>query len=89
MEPDFEVEGIDDAAADAPAKWVAVALLGIVLAALGGLAMLLGAVGLGAPIVSAVPPLAILFDFALVPIVVGMGLFVLAITEWQPGVEWH
>jgi len=89
MAPDFEVEGIDEAATDPPAKWVGVALVGIVLAGIGLVAMVLGAIGLDGAIVSAVPVLAVLFEFAMVPLVVGAGLFVLAMTEWEPKMGWH
>lgn len=87
MTPDLDAEGLDEEAADPPLVWLGTAVAAIGLVAAGLVATVLGVVGLDAPVVAAVPALSVLFDLSVVVLVLGLGLFVLAMTEWDPDVS--
>lgn len=84
MTPDFDAEGLDEEAADPPLGWLAVAVFAICLVGAGLFATVLGVLGLDVDVVAVVPALAVLFDLSVVVLVLGLGLFVLAMTEWDP-----
>lgn len=84
MAPDLNRAAVDEEAEDPPETWLAVAVLGIVLAVMGLVATTLSLTGTHEAVVSTVPALSILLDLSLPVLVVGIGLFVLAMTEWDP-----
>lgn len=78
---------IDEAAEDPPAKWVAAAVAGLVLAAVGLVALVLGLVGLDGAVRGAAPFLGVVFDMSVPLLILGVGLFLVSMTEWDPDVS--
>ena len=83
---DLDSEAIDEAAEDPPVTWVALAAVGVVVAAVGLVALVLGLVGVSGTVVDWVPLLGVVFDLSIPLLVVGVGLFVVSMTEWNPDV---
>lgn len=83
---DMDSAGIDEAAADPPVKWLAAAVAGLLLTAVGVAALLAGLVGLRGTVVGSLPFLGLVFDLAVPLLVIGAGVFVVSMTEWDPDV---
>lgn len=83
---DLDSEAIDEAAEDPPVTWVALAAVGVLIATIGLVALVLGLVGLSGAVVGRVPLLGVVFDLSVPLLVVGVGLFVVSMTEWDPDV---
>lgn len=83
---DLDATGIDEAAEDPPAKWVVLAAGALLLAAVGLVALVLGLVGLRGAVVGVAPFLGPVFDLSVPILIVGAGLFVVSMTEWDPDV---
>lgn len=84
MTPDWDSDAIDEAAEDPPLTWLAVAVFGLFVAVVGFVATALWLTGHSAGVRAAVPALGVLFDMSVPVLLVGIGLFVLSMTEWDP-----
>lgn len=84
---DLDGVGIDEEAADPPVKWVSLAAGGLLVAAVGLVAAVLGLVGMRTAVVGAIPALAVVFEASVPLLLVGVGAFVVSMTEWDPDVE--
>jgi uncharacterized membrane protein YidH (DUF202 family) len=78
---------IDAAAEDPPVGWLALSVLGLVLAGAGVVAFVLDVFGVSGAIVAALPTLAPLLDLSLVVALLGIVLFVGAMLQWSPDIE--
>lgn len=78
---------IDAAAADPPVFWLAVAVGGLVLAGTGVVTFVLDLLGLSGPILATVPFAAPFVSLSPIAAVLGIALFVFAMTEWSPDLE--
>ncbi|WP_225333017.1 hypothetical protein [Halomicrobium urmianum] len=84
MDTDADVES---AAEDPPLQWLAVAVLGLALAAVGLVAGLLSIAGVAGAIVGAAPFLAPVFGSSLLLLLGGVVLFVGSMLAWDPDFE--
>lgn len=84
---ELDSERIDAATEEPPVKWVMTSLVGLLLAAVGLVALALGLLGFAGAVVGAVPLLGLVFDLSVPFLIVGVGLFVVSMTEWESDVE--
>ncbi|ACV46574.1 MULTISPECIES: hypothetical protein [Halomicrobium] len=78
---------IDTAAEDPPLGLLAVAVVGLLLTAAGAIAVVLDLVGTSDIVLGVVPALTPLFDLSLFVTVLGVALFLFAMTEWSPDLD--
>lgn len=78
---------LDAAAEDPPAVWLALAVAGLVLTGAGVVVFVLDLLGVTDSLVTVVPLLAPLVGLSPVVAILGVGLFVFAMTRWSPDLD--
>jgi len=78
---------LDAAAQDPPVVWLTVAVVGLVLTGTGLLAFVVGLLNASAPILDLAPFLAPLFGLSPFVALLGVALFLFAMTEWSPDLD--